>query len=195
MGGPATDEGWQPEEDWEPLLTPRMFHGCGRIGNQVIVAGGISNTSASRIEHKTVEIIDIFYHQVRRGGEMLASRHRFQIVVMRKWEGGRLLALGGVGSNQVEEYNSTTDSWSVVDSLGESREQYGAVAVPRGSACPPWNSWGPWTPCSKTCYMEGEAMSGVMTRRRQCGTDMCYGVTNQTVTCPVALECGKLVNK
>ena len=54
---------------------------------------------------------------------------------------------------------------------------------------------GPWTPCSKTCYMEGEAMSGVMTRRRQCGTDMCYGVTNQTVTCPVALECGKLVNK
>ena len=194
VSGPSSDEGWQPEDDWEPLLTDRMFHGCGKINNKVIVAGGISNTSTSRIEYKTVEIIDIFYHQVKKGGEMVGSRHRFHIVVMREWEGPRMLALGGVGSNLVEEYNITTNSWSVMDGLGESREQYGAVAVSRGSACPPWNTWAPWTPCSKTCYMEGEARNGTITRSRQCGTDnqdMCSGVSIETATCPVVLECGK----
>ena len=113
------------------------------------------------------------------------------VVVMREWEGPRMFALGGVGSKHVEEYNISTNSWSVTDGLGESRELYGAVAVSRESACPPWNTWAPWTPCSKTCYMEGEPRNGTITRSRQCGTDMCYGVSNETATCPVALECGK----
>ena len=92
---------------------------------------------------------------------MLESRYKFHLTVMEEWEGISVLAIGGVGTASTEEYSVALEKWQEAESLAKSKLSYGAVDVPRKSVCAPWNRWGSWGPCSKTCYIEGQETNGV----------------------------------
>ena len=103
---PINPKGWKDMDKWDSLTSGRLYHGCARLENQVIVAGGIEPGTASINKYKSIEIIDIYSRTIRGGCDMLEERFRFSLVVVEEWAGIKLLALGGVSSHSVEEYNS-----------------------------------------------------------------------------------------
>ena len=52
--------GWEPQESWPQLKIGRYGHGCGIVGDKVVVAGGYGKT--------TTEIIDISKRIIYPGG-------------------------------------------------------------------------------------------------------------------------------
>lgn len=124
---------------WQDLQEPRFGHGCAKLGNKIIVAGG--RNGWGRLA--TTEIIDIATGVVRPGGKMSKPRQDLQLVTL----GGhhqRIIAVGGITSGWtadydldiIEEWNEQSDTWVVNPTkLQTARHRFGAVAVPQSRIC------------------------------------------------------------
>merc|ERR1719189_1965236 len=107
-----TTEAWTAMQD---LKNARYAHGCAKLGDKIIVAGG--NDNWKRLD--STEIFDIATGVVRYGGQLSRPRQDFQMVTI----GGhyqRILAMGGITSgwtgdydlDTIEEWDEESSTWS-----------------------------------------------------------------------------------
>ena len=125
---------------WPPLSQPRVNHACQKLGNNVIISGGvhgdaiISTTSILNIETKTEHF----------GGDMNKPRAAFGMALMN----GKVVAFGGetvsptnysqerVETRSLEEWNEDKEQWMTRnDTMEVSRSHFGFVSVPPELAC------------------------------------------------------------
>ena len=142
IGGPTSNEGWQ---EWQGLKTRSSSYAtCAKIGNKVIIAGGLHN---GRL--RSTDVLDITSRTLSSEGEMMSTRLSHALVAIRSGEQRKLFALGGIGETEtytpgqrastidtVEEWVEGTSTWKEAESLSRAMRFFGAVALPKESVCP-----------------------------------------------------------
>ena len=116
---------WLPTSTWPSLQTARYAHGCARLGEMAVIAGGWAGDSTELIDLKT---------KVRTTGGVLKSA-RFATIVSAVRRGKTSLYI--IGGDLVEEWREETGDWLEVGRLQENRNstKMGAVALPAGLLC------------------------------------------------------------
>ena len=123
IGGPTSNEGWQ---EWQGLKTRSSSYAtCAKIGNKVIIAGGLHN---GRL--RSTEMLDITTRTLSSAGEMASTRLSHALVTIRIGVQYKLFALGGLGDtgnytpelhgttfDTVEEWVEETSTWKEAESL------------------------------------------------------------------------------
>ena len=105
----AASGAWE-QESWPDLYVDRWGHACARLGDQVIVAGGVSPFFTM---YSSTTVFDLNTREQREAGEMFEQRTWFGMAVVQ----GRLLAFGGMGPyyknawGQVEEWQEEEEEW------------------------------------------------------------------------------------
>ena len=127
---------------WQNLKHERFGHGCAKLGNKIIVAGG--KNYAERLS--STEIIDVTTGVVKNGGPMISPRQNFQLVTLGGGLFQKILAIGGYNSwtaqtikcdvDYDEEWNDDSETWKVNPiKLQTPRHMFGAVVVPKSTVC------------------------------------------------------------
>ena len=124
---------------WTDLKEARFGHGCAKLGNKIVIAGGRDTHGYT----ESTEIIDLASGKVKYGGNLQRPRMDFQMSTL----GGhyqRILAVGGLAHglvvdddvDTIEEWNDDNESWSLhPDKLKTARHRFGALAVPKSRIC------------------------------------------------------------
>ena len=139
VGGPTSNDGWQPKEKWPQLQELRKnWPGCAVVNGKFIVVGGLGGMSL-----KTTEIIDLEQRTLSVGGEMAKTRMNFKLLSIN----GIIFALAGNGyvpeNNahtyiaEVEEFVEETGTWKAAKSLPGGRHYHGGVSVTKELVCGP----------------------------------------------------------
>ena len=131
---------WREEGRWPRLGTERWGHGCARVGDKIVVAGGRSSTNI--IQYST-EVLSISERTTKTVGRLNTARYGHVMVAL-GGEGGsqELYAIGGYGGltaawlSIVERWEEDKMSWvTEVTGLKERRSRMGALVVPTDSVC------------------------------------------------------------
>ena len=67
---------------------------------------------------------------------MATQRHWFHLGTIRRGGEEKVVALGGVSLNTVEEWVEESGTWKKAASLAEGKGYFGAVTVPKVFLCP-----------------------------------------------------------
>ena len=143
VGGPTSNDGWQPKEKWPQLQESRTnWPGCAVVNGKFIVVGGLGDDSNFKAL-KTTEIIDLEQRTLSVAGEMAKTRMDFKLLSIN----GILFALAGNGyvpeNNahtyiaEVEEFVEETGTWKAAKSLPGGRNNHGGVSVTKELVCGP----------------------------------------------------------
>ena len=125
---------------WHNLKHKRFGHGCAKLGNKIVVAGG--RNFAERLS--STEIIDVATGVVRNGGSMKGPRRNFQLVTLGGGHFQKILAIGGYNwllsynydIDFIEEWNDDSETWKMNPiKLQKPRHMFGAVVVPKSTIC------------------------------------------------------------
>lgn len=116
--------------DWPPLQIGRRHHACARLGDNIIIAGGLSEDVSS------TTILSLANGEQRHGQHMTSARYDFGMAQL----GGRLLAFGGWDGNgytdSVEEWDGELEQWMVREErLKEGRDSFGFVSSTVNKVC------------------------------------------------------------
>ena len=148
VGGPTSNEGWQPEDTWPELLIKRhSAYACGVVGTTMVIAGGSAEWSRDFL--KSTELVDLSTKTTRQGPDMLQTRAWFHLIPinMASWQPEpppfTLLALGGYADSQspdnyrltVEGWTPETANWTDVGQLSKPRYRFGAFALDKDLIC------------------------------------------------------------
>jgi len=99
-------------EKWDSLYTDRWGHACARIGNTVVIAGGVSPFFTI---YDSTTLLDLDTREQRDGGAMSSPRTWFGMALV----GGKVLAFGGTGGidplDSVDEFDPESDGWVALD--------------------------------------------------------------------------------
>ena len=95
---------------WEDLYIARWGHSCTRLGDQVVVAGGVSPMPFTILDSTT--ILDLNTRQQREVGKMLGARAWFGMATL----DGKVLAFGGMSPlkdsySSILELDIETEEW------------------------------------------------------------------------------------
>jgi len=137
---PTSSSGWQSASKFPQLQTSRRKQpGCSKIGDQVVIAGGVDSSGILR----STEVLNLSTRTIAYAGDMNSPRIYFHMATITMNGQQTLLALGGWlgGSNSglmsVEHFNTTTNTWTFASTgMVEARWQFEAVALPREILCP-----------------------------------------------------------
>merc|ERR1712004_423124 len=95
-------------EKWDSLYTERWGHACARIGDTVVVAGGVSPFFTIM---DSTTLLDLSTREQRDGGAMSSPRTWFGMARVN----GKVLAFGGTAGvdplDSIEEWDSGSESW------------------------------------------------------------------------------------
>jgi len=139
IDGPTSINGWK---EAGRLKTNREgWGGCAKIGQKVIIAGGLYNWGVLR----STEVLDLDTREITSGGDMASPRIWIHLATIRREGEEKVFAVGGSSDSLstslntveelVEEEESTT--WATADSfLGQRKGSFGAVALPEELICP-----------------------------------------------------------
>ena len=121
----------------------RTGHACTRLGNEVIIAGGIDNLG-NTID--STEIINLVTLDIKIVGALKVPRSYFGLATFNDGKQFRILAFGGYDSNEnsglqflssVEEWNMEEQTWQVLQdvSLKEGKSGFGYYEVSVDKLC------------------------------------------------------------
>merc|ERR1719209_1946013 len=135
IAGPTSSEGWREAGRWPALKTYRHTGpGCAKIGQKVIIAGGIDDDALS-----STEVLDLVNRQISSGGEMATPRGYFHIATIVVGGEERIFALGGMSNvgtlKAVEEWVEESSTWKTADILVKERSEFGVVTAPKHLVC------------------------------------------------------------
>jgi len=121
--------------EWPSLSQGRYGHSCALLGDKIVLSGGFSDDGYYL---KTTFILDFGLGEERLGGDMSVERIYFGMIAVED----KIVAFGGeYGSDywdSVEEWDPTTEQWSVRDEgMEAARTYFGSVLVPAEALCPP----------------------------------------------------------
>ena len=138
IAGPTSNDGWKDAARWPSLRTRRSWlPGCAKLGEKVIIAGGVDGNQVS-----STEVLDLGTRQITAGGEMSIPRCYLHLATIVVGAQEKVFALGGFRSsspprlNIVEEWEEESSTWKAANNLVERRYGFGAVVVPRQLICP-----------------------------------------------------------
>ena len=120
------------------LKTSRVYPGCAKIGNKVIIAGGHYNGRYFR----STEVLDISTRKSSVGGDMATARAYLNLATISSGGGQKLFAVAGRiiahgrATNTVEEWMEESSTWKEAGSLSRARDHFGLVTLPKGLICP-----------------------------------------------------------
>ena len=78
IAGPTSDKGWRESTRWPTLKTSRSAQpGCARIGNKVIITGGLNGRKL-----RSTEILDLTSRTLSSGGDMAWPRIHFKLATL-----------------------------------------------------------------------------------------------------------------
>ena len=126
----STSQSWGR---WPSLKAFRiLWPGCAKIGQKVIIAGGYGGGVL-----RSTEVLDLGTREITAGGDMATPRYWFHLGTIRRGgEEEKVLALGGVSLNTVEEWVEESGTWKRAASLAGEKGYFGAVTVPKEFLCP-----------------------------------------------------------
>ena len=106
--------------EWPSLYTSRWGHACARLGDKVIIAGGVSPFFTLL---STTTVLDLETREARETGEMSVARTWFGMANM----GGRLVVVGGMGP--LRNAWGDVEEWVEEEEVWVAREQNMATAM------------------------------------------------------------------
>ena len=142
IAGPTSLRGWREVDRWPALKTIRIFSGCAKIGQKVIIAGGFNIAAGiNGTGLGSTEVLDLVNRRITPGGEMETPRFGLHLATI--FSGGRetIFALGGSPAldspalNSVEEWVEESSTWKPADNLIEIKSGFGAVATQKALVC------------------------------------------------------------
>jgi len=114
-------------EKWDSLYTERWGHACARIGDTVVVAGGVSPFFTIM---DSTTLLDLSTREQRDGGAMSSPRTWFGMARVN----GKVLAFGGTGGvdplDSVDEWDPESDSWAQDQDRRIPTAMYSFPAIP-----------------------------------------------------------------
>jgi len=124
---------------WEDLPVSRWGHACTRVGDLVIVAGGITPLPFTMMASTTV--LDLNTRESREVGEMMSARAWFGMVTI----DGRVLAFGGMSPlkdsyENIMELDLETEEWVEQDETvgtGFGISSFASVVIQQNMICTP----------------------------------------------------------
>ena len=145
MGGPTSNQGWQPNDTWPELLIGRHSgYACGVLGTTMVIAGGSAEWSRDYL--KSTELVDLVAKTTRRGPDLGQTRAWFHLlpVQISPEDPPMLLALGGYADSQiqsnfrlaVEGWTQEAKNWTEVAQLSKARYRFGAFSFDKNLICP-----------------------------------------------------------
>ena len=145
MGGPTSNQGWQPDDTWPELLMERNSgYACGVLGTTMVIAGGSAEWSRDYL--KSTELVDLAAKTTRRGPDLRQTRAWFHLLPIQisPEDPPMLLALGGYADSQiqsnfrlaVEGWTQEAGNWTEVAQLSKARYRFGAFPLDKNLICP-----------------------------------------------------------
>ena len=133
---PTSNNGWQSPSKFPQLQTARSHQpGCSKIGDKVVIGGGKDPAGGTL---RSTEILNLLTRTISYAGDMTSPRQHFDMAKV--WRNGReiLLAFGGLSVgpsggtelNSVEEFDTSSNTWTRPLTLQENRVASSAVALP-----------------------------------------------------------------
>ena len=128
---------------WPPLSKRWVGHACAKLGNEIIISGGVDDDGLDAIQ--TTTILNISTRKERRGGNMIMGRAGFGMAIVNN----KLVVFGGGNGNMflpggsdlamtdtIEEWNEDKETWSLrEDRMQTPRGGLGYTAGPTSSFC------------------------------------------------------------
>ena len=134
---PTSSSGWQSASKFPQLQTYRINSpGCGKIGDQVVIAGG---SDGSR-DLRSTEVLNLSTKTIGYAGFMNSRRRYFHMGTITMNGQQTLFAFGGYSGslylNSIEQFDPISNTWILaLTSMEEARSVYAATVVPEELIC------------------------------------------------------------
>ena len=85
---------------------------------------------------RSTETLDLDTREITAGGDLATPRYWFHLATIRRGGEEKVLALGGVSLNTVEQWVEESGTWEKAADLEEEKGFFGAVTLPEELLCP-----------------------------------------------------------
>ena len=132
VSNPTSSSGWQSPSKFPQLQTFRILPACSKIGDKVVIGGG--RNAPNGVTLRSTEILNLLTRTISYAGDMTSPREFFDMAKV--WRNGQeiVLAFGGLSGgtelNSVEEFDTSSNTWTRPLTLQENRVASSAVALP-----------------------------------------------------------------